>query len=225
MFNVGYQLRRFRRRSGLTLDQLAAASGVDRGTISRIELGHVSPRIETIGLLCQAMATDLARFFAPVETGPSPQPAPEVVPPIVGAPSAPAGYWPVPASFWQGMLEVVDRFEGLLRHSRELILVQDPAGFVLYASPACEGLLGQRGPDLVGQSFAALMHPDDRDRVQELLDILRAAPDSTGGLDFRLRHRDGAWRWVSAILGSHTGPTGVTALVLNGLLIPAPEPA
>jgi hypothetical protein len=70
-----------------------------------------------------------------------------------------------------------------------------------------------------------MMHPDDRDRVQELLDSLRTVPDRIGHLDFRLRHRDGAWRWVSAILGSHTGHTGMTALVLNALLIPAPEPA
>jgi PAS domain S-box-containing protein len=225
MFNVGSQLRRIRRKSSLTLDQLAAASGVDRGTISRIELGHVSPRIDTIGLLCQALGTDLARFFAPVEAAPSPAPTPAAVPPDAGVPSAPAGYWPVPASFWQGLLEVMDRFEGLLRHSRELILVQDPAGFILYASPAFEGLLGQRGPDLVGHPFPALVHPDDRDRVQELLGILRMAPDSTGHLEFRLHHRGGAWRWVSAILGNQTGPAGTTAFVINALVIPDPEPA
>ena len=63
MFNVGSHLRKLRRKSNLTLDQLAASSGVDRGTISRIELGHVSPRIDTISFLCEAMGTSLSHFF------------------------------------------------------------------------------------------------------------------------------------------------------------------
>ena len=64
MFNTGAQLRKSRKRSSFTLDQLAAKSGIDRGTISRIELGHVSPRIDTLDFLCQAMNTTLADFFA-----------------------------------------------------------------------------------------------------------------------------------------------------------------
>src|SRR5208283_6044234 len=119
MFNVGLQLRRIRKKTNLTLDQLAASSGVDRGTISRIELGHVSPRIDTISFLCEAMGTNLALFFdgegeQPEARGTTPEP-PADPPETAGAdgfqasarmPRAdPEGYWPVPSSFWQGLLE------------------------------------------------------------------------------------------------------------------------
>ena len=68
MLNIGLQLRKTRKRCNLTLDQLAGSSGVDRGTISRIELGRVSPRIDTIGFLCEAMNTSLSHFFGLPET-------------------------------------------------------------------------------------------------------------------------------------------------------------
>jgi transcriptional regulator with XRE-family HTH domain len=125
MFNVGSQLRKVRRRSNLTLDQLAASSGVDRGTISRIELGHVSPRIDTISFLCEAMGTNLNAFFGAPEADPPPAaPEPPPAAPRQHAAAVPArsegdGYWPVPTSLWHGLLEVLDRFEALVKNSSD----------------------------------------------------------------------------------------------------------
>jgi PAS domain S-box-containing protein len=240
MFNVGSQLRKIRRRSSLTLDQLAATSGVDRGTISRIELGHVSPRIDTISFLCEAMGTTLSAFFGGLEPAgeavPAPPVAAAVLPAAAGAapetspflapPAAkadPDGYWPVPASFWHGLLEVLDRFEMLVKNSRELILVQDRAGSILYASPSCEPLLGLRGSDLVGRPGRALVHPGDLPRVQALQDALLPTANATGRLDCRLRHRDGSWRWVSAVVCNQTANPSILAFVINALETTAPS--
>ena len=165
MFNVGAQLRKTRKKSNLTLDQLAASSGVDRGTISRIELGHVSPRIDTIGFLCEAMNTTVGSFFdltdpAEIAAGGSRRSWPGPLaseadlaldrgagreePPFLleGPPPPMEGYWPVPSSFWRGLLEVLERFEVLIKNSREMILVKDSSGTILYISPPCEQILG-----------------------------------------------------------------------------------
>ncbi|MGA2081085.1 MAG: helix-turn-helix domain-containing protein [Holophaga sp.] len=239
MFNVGAQLRRIRRRANFTLDQLAATSGVDRGTISRIELGHVSPRIDTISFLCEAMGTTLSHFFAAQAGSGEAQEAVQaarpdsqspgaesylvaVSAPVPGAPapsSGPAlgekeGYWPVPSTFWHGLLEVLDRFEALVKNSSELILVQDRAGVILYASPASESILHRRSPDLVGRVCRSLVHPSDMHTFDEFLAVL--VPGATGRLDFRLRHKDGTWRWISAKISNLLDNPSVMALVLNG---------
>jgi len=60
---VHERLRKFRQLKGFTLDQLSERSGVDRGTIHRIELDQVSPRLDTLERLCQALGLDLPAFF------------------------------------------------------------------------------------------------------------------------------------------------------------------
>lgn len=130
MFDTGAQLRKVRKKSNLTLDQLAALSGIDRGTISRIELGHVSPRIDTIDCLCQAMNTSLPQFFheglQALQSDPQAGP---VTAPFLETPGEAHHdadtYWPVPATVWQSLVDVVERFEALLAHSGELALVMD----------------------------------------------------------------------------------------------------
>jgi PAS domain S-box-containing protein len=248
MFNVGAQLRRMRRRSNLTLDQLAATSGVDRGTISRIELGHVSPRIDTISFLCEAMGSTLAQFFGGQEGGEEGQDAspaahpggpdeaaeparPASLSPAGGADGAPRpalglggsepdGYWPVPSHFWHGMLEVLDRFEALVKNSSELILVFDRTGHVLYASPAIRTILGRRSQEVVGRHYRTMVHPGDLDRLEEFLAAL--APGATDSLDYRLRHKDGSWRTLSARFCNMLDNPSVVALVSNGLECPVP---
>jgi len=218
----------------MTLDQLAAASGVDRGTISRIELGHVSPRIDTISFLCEAMGTRLDLFFDqpdpeqpdPAKPDPEPSqagPAPgrESALPFLPRPGADGdGYWPVPSSFWQGLLEVMDRFEALLKNSNELILVLDRTGTILYASPSSEPVLGLRAADLLGRTGHTLVHAADRERFQRLLTAIQPVANGTGRLDYRLAHRDGSWRWVSSRFCNLTGNPHVQAVVINSLEIP-----
>jgi transcriptional regulator with XRE-family HTH domain len=62
-------LRALRTERGLTLQGLAAASGVSRATLSRIENAEVSPTAETLGQLAAAFALPLSRLLAPLEPG------------------------------------------------------------------------------------------------------------------------------------------------------------
>jgi len=223
MFNVGSQLRRVRKKSQLTLDQLAATSGVDRGTISRIELGHVSPRIETISFLCEAMGTTLGAFFgASAPEAPAPAaPAPPAAAPPPGPPRIEAdAYWPVPATFWKGLLEVQERFEVLVKNSSELILVLDLEGFIRYASPASGPMLGLRNADLVGHHCWSLIHPGDLRKLEELLENLRPVANGTARMDCRMRHQDGSWHRVGCRFSNQLHNPSVLAVVINALEVP-----
>jgi transcriptional regulator with XRE-family HTH domain len=61
-------LRGLRVERGLTLQDLAASSGVSRATLSRIENGDVSPTAETLGRLAAAFRLPISQLLAPMET-------------------------------------------------------------------------------------------------------------------------------------------------------------
>jgi transcriptional regulator with XRE-family HTH domain len=69
---VGERLKVLRMRQGFTLDQLAAASGVSRAMISRIERDEASPTAALLARLCEALGLSLSAFFAPDEPQRSP---------------------------------------------------------------------------------------------------------------------------------------------------------
>ncbi|TCM20421.1 transcriptional regulator with XRE-family HTH domain [Novosphingobium sp. PhB165] len=60
-------IRLLRTDHGLSLQDLAAKSGVSRATLSRIENAEVSPTAETLGRLATAFALPLSQLFAPLE--------------------------------------------------------------------------------------------------------------------------------------------------------------
>jgi two-component system, chemotaxis family, sensor kinase Cph1 len=53
--------------------------------------------------------------------------------------------------------------------------------------------------DSAGTVLPESMHPDDRPRLAEHLAALQKAPDGTvRSIEYRMRRRDGAWRWFSS---------------------------
>jgi len=57
---IGDRLRRLRSNAGLTLNQLAARSGVSRGMIGRVEHGESSATAVLLGKLCAALDVTLS---------------------------------------------------------------------------------------------------------------------------------------------------------------------
>jgi len=60
---IGARLRAVRTESGLTLDQLANATGLTKGFISRIERDGTSPSVQTLVALCEAMSIPVGWLF------------------------------------------------------------------------------------------------------------------------------------------------------------------
>lgn len=61
---IGIRIRRLRQEKALTLDDLAAASGVSRAMISRIERAEASPTASLLARICAALGLSLSAFFA-----------------------------------------------------------------------------------------------------------------------------------------------------------------
>ncbi|MFD1744633.1 helix-turn-helix domain-containing protein [Rhizobium helianthi] len=69
---TGARLKTLRQGHGLTLDELARASGVSRAMISRVERGEVSPTAALLARLCEALGMSLSQFFTPDDAPNSP---------------------------------------------------------------------------------------------------------------------------------------------------------
>jgi transcriptional regulator with XRE-family HTH domain len=61
---VGQQVRKLRRRAGISLRSLAAQSGFSPSFISQLENGLVSPSINSMGRIGEILGVGLAEFFA-----------------------------------------------------------------------------------------------------------------------------------------------------------------
>ncbi|TCL72045.1 helix-turn-helix domain-containing protein [Rhizobium sp. BK251] len=61
---IGVRIRTLRMEKGLTLDDLATASGVSRAMISRIERAEASPTASLLARVCAALGLSLSAFFA-----------------------------------------------------------------------------------------------------------------------------------------------------------------
>lgn len=60
---IGSRLRAARKAHGYTLDQLAAASRLTKGFISRVERDETSPSVASLLTLCQVMSIDIGSLF------------------------------------------------------------------------------------------------------------------------------------------------------------------
>lgn len=69
--NVGQRLREIRERTGASQREIARRSGQSAGAVSAIELGKVSPSVETLKRLCDCLDISLADFFAPEQFNPA----------------------------------------------------------------------------------------------------------------------------------------------------------
>jgi XRE family transcriptional regulator, regulator of sulfur utilization len=66
---VGEHVRKLRRRAGLSLRALAAATEFSPSFISQLENGQVSPSIHSMEKIARALGASLGEFFASIEPG------------------------------------------------------------------------------------------------------------------------------------------------------------
>ncbi len=107
-----------------------------------------------------------------------------------------------------GLTEITDRkktehalsmserkFRGLVENANDLIYMLSPEGIMSYVSPNWPEILGQEVSEVVGKSFAPLIHPDDLQACYDFLDSVVKTGEKQSGIEYRTLHKDGRWRW------------------------------
>ncbi len=104
-------------------------------------------------------------------------------------------------------------FRAVLAHAYDFLALVDADGQVTYASPATSRLLSTSAGDLPSKEIADALHPDDAERLRELLG---RRPFATTVLSLRLRAGDGTWHDLSCRLQDLRAEPLVGAVVING---------
>jgi transcriptional regulator with XRE-family HTH domain len=64
---IGIQIRLYRKLQGLTVAELAGASGISTGMLSKIENGQISPSLTTLQILAKTLNVPMTVLFAAFE--------------------------------------------------------------------------------------------------------------------------------------------------------------
>ncbi|KJF72587.1 MULTISPECIES: XRE family transcriptional regulator [Rhizobium/Agrobacterium group] len=60
---IGHEVRAYRKKLGITVTDLASATGVSVGMLSKIENGNISPSLTTLQTLSRALGVPITAFF------------------------------------------------------------------------------------------------------------------------------------------------------------------
>ena len=107
------------------------------------------------------------------------------------------------------------RFRALIEKGWDFISVISADGIVRYASPTVTHTLGHAPEDFVGRTALELIHPDDRERVGRLFDELRGEPGASRGVEYRIRDKEGTWRWLEGTVTNLLTDAAVGGMVCN----------
>ncbi len=92
------------------------------------------------------------------------------------------------------------RYDLLVQHSQVLMWAGNAQGIFTYASPSWEKEVGYKPSQVVGQRFQQFVHPEDVSICAEALQTALVAKNSITGIQFRVKHGNGKYRWHEATL-------------------------
>jgi PAS domain S-box-containing protein len=90
-------------------------------------------------------------------------------------------------------------FRRMIEHASDFVMLCDETGAIGYLAPSVERVLGWTPDEILGKRPMALVHPDDVAAVMDTIGRLIERPDETYSIQFRMRHKDGRWRWIENV--------------------------
>lgn len=107
------------------------------------------------------------------------------------------------------------RFRALIENGLDDISLLTADGTLIWESPSVVRNLEYTPNEFLGRNIFELMHQDDLEKIQNLYAKLIQKPGSRQASSFRLKRRDGTWRWVEAIATNMLNEPSVQAIVIN----------
>lgn len=106
------------------------------------------------------------------------------------------------------------KFRMLVEYSSDLVLMFDEERRCTYVSPAVTRMLGYEPQELIGHVISDFIHPDDCSYVQERFESPHAQSLPVLA-EFRVRHRDGGWRYLEALRANHLDDPDVRTIIAD----------
>src|SRR5712692_10331881 len=106
-------------------------------------------------------------------------------------------------------------YHSLIKNSSDIIALINGEGIITYVSPSITPITGYTAEEIVGCYVIFLVHPDDLDTVQQMLGEIGQSPGESLLAEYRLRCKDGSWRWFEGSGTNLLYVPGVEAIVGN----------
>ncbi len=106
------------------------------------------------------------------------------------------------------------RYRALVQNALDIIAVLDRAGVIRYASPALSRVLGYESHEVRGARLEDIVHPEDVASARSAL-VESNVPGVNVRVEFRVRHKQGQWRYLEAVADSLVGYPSVSGIVVN----------
>jgi PAS domain S-box-containing protein len=107
------------------------------------------------------------------------------------------------------------KWRSLIHNSSNLITILEADGSIRYVSPAIQGILGCRPGELMGKNMFDFVHPDDVSSVKNDFQGVLQNPTTALSIEFRVRHKDGSWRYVESTYSNLLMDAPVSRIVVN----------
>ena len=107
------------------------------------------------------------------------------------------------------------RFRALTEKAGELITVLDATGIITYNLAGANSTLGYTAEELVGRNAFDLVHPDDLPRLANLFQEGVPQLGKVEHAEFRIRAKDGSWRWQFAVGTNLLNEPAVGGILVN----------
>ncbi|MBN1409207.1 MAG: PAS domain S-box protein [Spirochaetales bacterium] len=99
----------------------------------------------------------------------------------------------------EALRESEERFRNIINNANEIIYTLSPEGIFTFVSPAWTRLLGHPVSDVEGQHFSQFINPEDLEVCEEFLGKVLSTGKPQQGINYRIKHMDGTWRWHTSV--------------------------
>ncbi|HOX55738.1 MAG TPA: PAS domain S-box protein [Candidatus Paceibacterota bacterium] len=106
-------------------------------------------------------------------------------------------------------------FRTLTENALDILSILDRDGHFIHNSPSVKRVLGYDPQELAGKRAFAFLHPDDLPRVLQAFRCGVANAERPVTVEFRVRTRDGSWRYLEAVGQSRLHDPDIAGIVVN----------
>jgi diguanylate cyclase (GGDEF)-like protein/PAS domain S-box-containing protein len=94
------------------------------------------------------------------------------------------------------LIESEEKYRMLIENSHDIIYTINTIKEVFtYVSPSITSILGYNVTQLIGKPYQRFIHPDDVAKCEAFLRKTIETGEKQSGIEYRLLHADGMWRW------------------------------
>ncbi len=113
------------------------------------------------------------------------------------------------------LLNQEEYYQSLIEHSSDVISIVNAEGKGIYNSPSLKTLVGYSQSERLNQNIGDNVHPDDVPLMEESFRKISSRPGATAKVRARIRHKNGSYRYVEAIITNQLKNPNIKGFIVN----------